>query len=66
MAKDRAQELQDLHNQGEKDGANGERHMPPNPMNPLSHIATTKTSEEMTEDRNAYFTGNVNGAKQRG
>lgn len=58
---ERSQELHDLHNQGEKDGANDERHMPPNPMFAISD----KTDEELIEDRNAYYTGWLNGQKQR-
>jgi hypothetical protein len=65
MARDRSTDLQDHHNDGQKDGADGKYH-PPHTITPLDELIHRQGFlDEMREDNAAYRTGYDNGRKSR-
>lgn len=58
--KSRSEELQEHHNQGQSDGANG-RYDPPPAVGILNIFDPSSHTEEMNEDRDVYDTGYENG-----
>ena len=60
MAKTRAEELQDAHNDGEKDAANGSMYIPP--TNAFSCLVGQRFDSELNE---AYAQGYQNVKKQK-
>jgi len=61
---ERNRELQDIHNQGEKDGSNNDYSPPPNVG--LGDIFLPESFvNDKVEDREAYDKGYENGRKQR-
>lgn len=62
MAKDRSEELQDHHNQGEKDAVEYNGHNPPRG---ILERNLSSAAEDYQEDNAAYNKGWQNGVKQR-
>lgn len=60
MAKTRAEELQEAHNDGEKDAANGSMYIPP--TNAFSFLVGQRFDSELNE---AYTQGFQNSKKQK-
>jgi hypothetical protein len=65
MSKDRSEELQDLHNEGQKDGFDG-NYNPPNKRGIFDEVLWDQgTLDKLREDREAYNKGFEHGRKSR-
>jgi hypothetical protein len=62
MAKDRSEQLQDHHNQGEKDAAEYNGYNPPRG---IIERNLSSAADDYQEDNKAYNTGYKNGREQR-